>query len=647
MGHSKVKTSYPLMATLKRMLQNAAVQNPKLFWFCGIYTIAAAVYPFLAVLLPKAVLGELQKGAQARPEAVLIIAAGYFTLAGIFGFVRTFLLRMPYSQISLLRLDYVKLTCVKVMEMAYPHCEDAAFNEKYEKAFIATQSNDNGVEGIYHKLYEMPAVLLVTGCLSAFIGRLSIPVLLGMILNLAAIVWIGRRSHSFRYAKKEEEARQRRRVGYYNQVTSDFSYGKDIRMYGMKKRILDNASEEIRVYRKLNRLLAGKEYHLGFLGLAAVLLSDILIYGTLISRTVNGMSIADFSMYLTAVLTLSAYLKEAAEQLNFVVNEGQYVHELYRFLDTDMGEKGGDRQAIRDDTLEIVFDDVSFRYPGTEKDIFRHLNLTIHKGERLAVVGVNGAGKTTLVSLMMGLYDVTEGEIRINGIPIGEFDKKELYSMFSAVFQDVNVLAFTVRENVAGRLEGIDDSRVAAVLEQVGLTEAIDALPKKTEQMMLKVIEEDGAQLSGGQNQKLAIARALYKDANMVIMDEPTAALDPLAEAEIYENFSALVKGKTAVYISHRLASTRFCDHIAFFDGEGLKEYGTHEELMARRGGYYEMFTVQGKYYTQSDDRITPGGDEKKQSGNNSLEGQKSQMSNAAEESGREGRAEEEGMGHE
>ena len=173
--------------------------------------------------------------------------------------------------------------------------------------------------------------------------------------------------------------------------------------------------------------------------------------------------------------------------------------------------------------------------------------------------------------------------------------------MFSAVFQDVNVMAFTVRENVAGRTEGIDDTRVAAVLERVGLSQAVDALPGKTEQMLLKVIDENGAMLSGGQNQKLAIARALYKDACMVVMDEPTAALDALAEAEIYEDFSELVRGRTAVYISHRLASTRFCDHIAFFDGDGLKEYGTHEELMAKQGAYYEMFTVQGKYYTQTD----------------------------------------------
>lgn len=605
MEYAKVKTSYPLGVTLRRMLRNAAQQNPKLFLYCGIYTVTAAVYPFLAVLLPKVILSELQKGTQAKPEVVLQIGAGYFLLAGVLGYARTFLKHWPYSKLSLLRLDYVRQTSVKVMEMAYPHCEDATFNEKYDKAFIATQSNDNGVEGIYHKLYEMPAVALVVLALSVFIGTLSLPVLLGLLLNLAAVVWISRKSHNFRYEKKEEEARLRRRVNYYNQVTGDFTYGKDIRMYGMKQRILENASGEIQKYRNLNRLLAGKEYRLSFTGLAAVLISDVLIYGTLIWKTMKGMSIADFSMYLTAALTLSTYLKQMAEQISFVVNEGQYVHEMYRFLDLDMGEKGGSRQAIENDTLEIVFDDVSFRYPGSETYIFRHLNLTIHKGERLAIVGINGAGKTTLVKLMMGLFDVTEGEIRINGIPVGEFDKKALYSMFSAVFQDVNIMAFTVRENVAGCLEGIDDDRVADVLEQTGLTEAVDALPKKTEQMMLKVIEENGAMFSGGQNQKLAIARALYKDANMVVMDEPTAALDPLAEAEIYENFNSLVKGKTAVYISHRLASTRFCDHIALFDENGLKEYGTHQELMARRGSYYEMFTVQGKYYTGA---VTEGG---------------------------------------
>ena len=177
--------------------------------------------------------------------------------------------------------------------------------------------------------------------------------------------------------------------------------------------------------------------------------------------------------------------------------------------------------------------------------------------------------------------------------------KSEIYDLYSAVFQDVNVLAFTLRENVGCASENVDDKKVQAALDKVGLWNKVEGFEKGLDQMMLKVIDEDGTDFSGGERQKLSIARGLYKDAPMVIMDEPTAALDALAEAEIYESFSGLVEGKTAVYISHRLASTRFCDKIALFDADGLAEYGTHDELMEKEGKYYEMFVIQGKYYQE------------------------------------------------
>ena len=254
---------------------------------------------------------------------------------------------------------------------------------------------------------------------------------------------------------------------------------------------------------------------------------------------------------------------------------------------------------MKEDTLEIVFDHVSFRYPHAEKNVFTDLNFTIHAGERLAIVGVNGAGKSTLVKLMTGLFAPTEGHIYINGVDIKEIQKEELYELYSAVFQEVNVLAFTIRENIGCQARTVDDARVQTALEKVGLWSKVEALEAGLDQMMLKVIDENGTDFSGGERQKLSIARGLYKDAPMVIMDEPTAALDALAEAEIYENFSSLVEGKTAVYISHRLASTRFCDKIALFDAEGLEEYGSHEELMEKKGKYYDMFVVQGKYYQE------------------------------------------------
>ena len=203
---------------------------------------------------------------------------------------------------------------------------------------------------------------------------------------------------------------------------------------------------------------------------------------------------------------------------------------------------------------------------------------------------------------MLGLFQPTKGDILINDVNINDYDKKELYRMFSVVFQDVNILAFTIAQNIACRLDHIDTERVQQVIERVGLTEKIKELPAGIHTMMLKIIDENGCELSGGQKQKLAIARALYKDSNMVIMDEPTDALDALAEAEIYQDFADLVQDKTSVYISHRLASTKFCDQIALFDADGLIEYGSHEELMTLQGKYYEMFTIQGKYYQDTSD---------------------------------------------
>ncbi|MBP5304947.1 MAG: ABC transporter ATP-binding protein, partial [Lachnospiraceae bacterium] len=186
-------------------------------------------------------------------------------------------------------------------------------------------------------------------------------------------------------------------------------------------------------------------------------------------------------------------------------------------------------------------------YPHTDKDIFKDFSFTIHKGEKLAIVGVNGAGKSTLVKLMCGLYAPNEGRIYINGVDINDLKKENLYSLYSTVFQDFNILAFTIRENVACAKENVDDARVMEALEKVGLGDKVKGFEKGLDQMMLKVIDENGTDFSGGERQKLAIARALYKNAPVVVMDEPTAALDALAEAEIYENFSGLVEGKTAV----------------------------------------------------------------------------------------------------
>ena len=593
-----MKKTYPLGKTLGRLVQNAWRQNKRLFAYFGVYTLAAAVYPMLGVVLPKLVLGELTRSAPSA-ERLCWIVAGFFLAAGAVGFLKTSMYFGSYHKLGLLRLEYLRDMLNKNLTMRYCNTEDAKFYDEHERAMNAANSNDNGIEGVYHALFETPAVLLTVLVYVVFIGLESVWILAALLLHVAAVFWVNRETHAFRHGLRTEIGHAERRVNYYAETANDFSFGKDVRLYGFKQRILNNFKQEIDAYATIIARVKRREFLLGFAALATLLLSDAATYGILVRDVVEGMPIADFSMYLAAVLSLSAQLKILAEKAGTVYSEGEYVYDFFSFMDEDLGERGGTHPAVAGDTLEIEFKNVSFKYPRTEKYIFKNLDFTIHKGERLAIVGVNGAGKSTRVKLMTGRFEPTEAEILINGIPIGEFDKKALYSMFSIVFQDVNVLAYTVLENVSCHAEG-DRARAMDALDRVGLGEKVRAYPKGLDQTLLKIIEEDGTELSGGEAQKLAIARALYKNANMVIMDEPTAALDALAEAEIYENFASLVAGKTAVYISHRLASTRFCDHIALFDGSGLAEYGTHDTLMALGGKYYEMFTVQGKYYSEN-----------------------------------------------
>ena len=589
---------------LARLIENIRANDRGIFWMCGIYTFAAVCVPLFSVLLPKVLIGYLTQGSPAL-DGILLIVCGFFAVGAAFYFLKQWVNDCTYSRLTSLRIDYVRDTAVKLLRMDYKYMESAHFFDERTSAFRATNTNNNGVEGIYHKLFELPPLCLIALALSVFIGLKSPLVLLALLVNVAATALVAVAVHKYQYAKKEELTKQERRVSYYSQTAKDFAYGKDVRVYDLKGRILDNFNVQIKGYSDVFCAIKNREYALGFIALATLLVSDAATYGILTWLTVKGMSIADYSMYLIAASTLSVQMKALSENITYIMQEYMYVRDFFDFLDEDLGEGGGDLAAVPAGTpLEIEFESVTFRYPGTDTNIFENFSLKIPAGQKLALVGINGAGKTTFVKLLTGLFKVDSGRIKINGKDVNDYRKSELFQMFAAVFQEVNIMAFTVAQNIACRLDGIDYGRVDAVLRQVGLYEKVQSLPGGADTMMLRIIDEGGAVFSGGENQKLAIARALYKGGNCVIMDEPTAALDALAEAEIYSEFDALTKGKTAIYISHRLASTRFCDKIALIDGTGLREYGDHDELMRRGGAYRDMFVTQGKYYQESGEAV-------------------------------------------
>lgn len=594
----KTEKKYKLMPVLKRLISDVTKEYPVQIPRTIAYTILAGIYPLLNVLLPKLAIGILEENAPDVITRLCVAMAIYFVVAACVSYSRTRIDYMIEATNLRARIIYLCKIYRKLMQMDYCNVEDASFWEKNDKALNSCNDNVNGMEGMLNRASKVPAKVIALLGMVVLAAMLSPWVLLILIGHLAVMMWISRVNHNYFYAHKEEVAKAERKIKYYEKTSQDFAFGKDIRIYNLRGRILGNFMDELRSYVKLTSKLSGHDFRMYLLGIATLTISDIAMYGYLIYRAYHGMPISSFTMYITLFITLSQSLIGLGDDITFLQNEGEFLSDAFDFMDSHLTTDDKETITIPEgETIEIVFDHVDFKYPGSEEYVYKDLNFTIHKGERLAIVGVNGAGKSTLVKLMMGLFSPTAGHIYINGKDVEDFNKRDLYRIFSAVFQDVNVLAFSIRENVAGASTNVDDARVVEALKGVGLWDKVSGFERGLDQMMLKIIDENGTDFSGGERQKLSIARGLYKDAPMVVMDEPTAALDALAEAAIYESFSDMVKGKTAVYISHRLASTKFCDKIALFDKTGLIEYGTHDELMDKEGEYYRMFVVQGKYY--------------------------------------------------
>ncbi len=489
----------------------------------------------------------------------------------------------------------------KFMDVDYPLMEDSDFQNQSSTSLRALGGDNEGFQQTYALTYQILSILttvITTAIMIIFFNYLLIIACL--------ITWIGTTYAQYLIAKNMYKKRnllseKQRQERYYYDTTYDFNFGKDIRIYQLQEHLEKSHKKASRSYVDVIKSLARFDFFAGLIELIPLLIQDLLAYAIVIYAYYQGqLSIADLSMYLVAVASLSTYLRMLGKNISDLRAGIRYVEDYYGFIDDEsLFNKAGDLAPLKD-TFEIEFKNVSFKYPKTDHYIIKDLSFKIAKGEKLAIVGANGAGKTTLVKLICGLFYPTEGVILIDGIETTKFDKTRYQEMFSVVFQDVHVYAASVIENIMGNAKEVADlERAKNAIEAVGLKEKVENLPLGYNHQILKIIDENGVDFSGGERQKIAIARALYKNGNVVILDEPTAALDALAEAKIYEEFNALAGNKTSIYVSHRLSSTKFCDHIALFDGSALKEYGTHDSLMEQKGIYYQMFATQGKYYKE------------------------------------------------
>ena len=382
-----------------------------------------------------------------------------------------------------------------------------------------------------------------------------------------------------------------------------YNMGKDVRLYRQDKLIMKIKNYAFDLHKKAFRTMESKRYNINMpLTFTGILLEAIIYVFVCVYALLGTFGIGSIVKYVGFVETITGCITSYFAVFADIKYNTPFVEDYLAYFDIPQKMYQGSLTVEKRDDNEyyVEFKDVSFKYPGSETYALRHVNMKFKVGEKLAVVGMNGSGKTTFIKLMCRLYDPTEGEILLNGVNIKKYDYDEYLAVFSVVFQDFKLFSFSLGENVASGAD-YDVDKVMGSLHQSGFGERLATMPEGIKTTLYKDFDENGIEVSGGEAQKIALARALYKDSPFIILDEPTAALDPIAEYEIYSKFNEIVGDKTAIYISHRLSSCRFCDKIAVFDNGQIVQRGSHDELVVDESGkYYELWHAQAQYYTES-----------------------------------------------
>lgn len=591
----------PLLALLWRMYEPVR-ESPRMIAAHLAYAISFGVLPLLGVIATWMMVRLLSQP-DARTATLLWAAAIYGLVFVLCGAASKLIYHRHYSWFTKERLRLLRLTNYKLMRMDFGLFESSRFMDDVQTAYASFSGNNNGVEGTFHKVFELGgtlvAALLLAGLLSWLSPLLALLGLAFVALSTWAKIHVGRLWHE----KREEMMRVFRRLSMLSQEAADFKAGKDLRLYGMAGRFRAVFEPVMRLHMAMHRTYTKRELKLSFLENLALVAVDVAGALLLITRRTQGsITMADFVMLLSALVLFSQTLLALAQQLAFIKTETRYVQDAFDVLDARLDSAGGIDYVPGEGPVRIEFEDVSFAYPGTDKKVLEHLSFEIQSGERCALVGVNGAGKTTLVKLLIGLYQPDAGRILIDGIDSTTLSQQALFALFGVVFQEVEPIALSIAETVAASTQGIDRLRVEQALRTAGLWDKVDSYEKGIDTPLLKIIHEEGVILSGGEKQKLMIARALYKkNTRMMVLDEPTAALDALAEQAVYLQFDQLLSGRSALFVSHRLASTRFCDRILLLNGGRIAQHGSHEQLLAQEGLYRQLFTTQGKYYQEQE----------------------------------------------
>ncbi len=572
------------------ILKDIYLNKKSLFAVIVISSLCGSLLPLTGVWLPKAVVELVQSGAEATAVFKTLgpYLAALILLQTVSAGAESYMQNSYYD----LRLMYMRRIVSKSMRQSYRRLESEEGQNCYWKARSVVLEGD--LQSMLGNLISMATNFFGFASFSWIISTLN-PLIVVLLIAMSLVTFgFMRRGSEIWESVRGERAGINSQTFLLAENGCDAAMGKDIRLYGMRnlftEKIKALARRSMQLY---NRQRSGYiQEH--FVTMVLNFLRDAGAYAYLIYRTLNGgISAGDFVLYFGAIAGFSSWMGGLTWRID-VLRRNYYDIKYFREFMEYEDEKIDFPEKIHGEP-EIEFKNVSFSYDG-KTDVLKNFNLKIRPGEHIALIGVNGAGKSTIVKLLCGFYAPSSGSVTIGGAEASKIQPEERFDLISAVFQDMCVLPHTVAENISMKeMKRTDKAAAAKSLEKAG----IGRLAGMLDTPLTRAVDDSGIELSGGETQKLMMARAIYKNAPILILDEPTAALDPIAESETYQRFHELSKGKSAVYISHRLAGTRFCDRIVYLDGGEARETGTHEELMKLNGGYAEMYRLQSQYYTK------------------------------------------------
>lgn len=570
-----------------------------------VFSLLYAVYPFVWLAVPKIIIDQAVLG-KTTPIILASVAGG--VIAGLSVLFTNFLRGNYRMRMNTVRYYLIRDLLNASLQMPYEMTLDPKVLDDIHSIQFTVTNPREGAGSIILLFLQIFGGFLASIGLIGLMSTLSVWMMLVMLLIVIFTFILQNKADQFQEEQWEKQYPEYRKFEGIMDFSIDPSNGKDIRLYGLFPVLKKYADESNHRLLMIFEAVQKKKFN-ALSGIALLnLIRDGLLYSWLLVQFLSNRLIpSDFYLYTTGITAFIVFLQESMKNMASIKRESAKFRKYLDFIERinektqfQKEEEEKSRRVMPDQAPSLELKNVTFSYPGAGKPVIDNLNLSIAPGQKLALVGENGAGKSTLIKLICRLYRPDSGQILLDGIPVEAYSETEYRKRLSVVFQDAMIFPFSLSENITLQKKP-DQAGLKSAMEKSGIWDDVADLPRKEQTTLLRILDDNGIDLSGGQRQKMFLARALYKNGSIILLDEPSAALDPLAEYELYRKYDELTRERTSIYISHRLASTRFCDRIALLKDGCVRELGTHEDLMRLNGEYAKLFRIQAKYYVKHD----------------------------------------------